>query len=104
MFKFVIDRNNTLYIGFQSGYHAQICGELLNREVAGAGYLKYDHDVTDWVVHGSSVGYDISFNREQKEAIRATLAGLDDSDVIEYFPSGYRSSVDVGAQFNLVKV
>ncbi len=80
-FKFVLDRNNNLYIGSYSDYHRDICKDLRYNLVVAAGYLQYCNE--KWYPNGRSIGYDISFNESQAEAIKKFLSTYTDYEIIE---------------------
>jgi hypothetical protein len=86
-FKFVLDRNNNLYIGSSSSYHREICKDLHYKSVVAAGYLQYHND--KWYPNGRSIGYDISFNESQAEAIEKFLSTYSETDIMKtMFESG----------------
>lgn len=84
MFKFVIAKDGTIYVGNASGtfgYHMDICGHLPGEQVAGAGYLRYYPDA-GWECYGRSQGYEIGFTPEQEERIVAKIQHLDADEMI----------------------
>lgn len=103
MFKFVIDRKKTLYIGLQSGYHMNICGNLDAFDVVGAGYLRYDDSVDEWTVYGNSVGYGIGFGPSQEADIIEALTPFSVDGIYEMFPDTYRSAIDMGIALTLLQ-
>lgn len=87
MFKFVLTRDKTLYIGFETDYHAQICNDASRFDVVGAGYLKVIGGA--WLSYGNSIGYDVSFNHRQEALIQQLLKDVSEESVIEAIEMSY---------------
>lgn len=95
MFKFVIAKDGTIYVGRSKGnhgYHMDICGYLPYGLVAGAGYLRYGSDSGTWRCYGSSEGYDKSFTPEQEKQLVAKIQHLNPEDMIEMIYNAYKNS------------
>ena len=91
MFKFVIAKDGTIYVGKargSHGYHMDICGHLPSELVAGAGYLRYNSD-TEWECYGRSEGYWIGFTPEQEERVVAKIQHLNPEDMVELIYKAY---------------
>lgn len=92
MFKFVIAKDGTIYVGKAGGnhgYHMDICGYLPYGSVAGAGYLRYGSDSGTWRCYGSSEGYGVSFTPPQEEQLVAKIQHLDADEMIYYICRAY---------------
>lgn len=92
MFKFVIAKDGTIYVGKAGGsrgYHMDICGYLPCELVAGAGHLRYDSGT--WQCSGRSEGYSIGFTPEQGERVVAKIQHLDADEMIYYICRAYSS-------------
>ena len=91
MFKFVIAKDGTIYVGKargSHGYHMDICGHLPSELVAGAGYLRYNSD-TGWECYGRSEGYWIGFTPAQEDRIVAKTRHLSVKDLLEMVYNAY---------------
>lgn len=86
MFKFVIAKDGTVYVGKTGGshgYHMDICGYLPCELVAGAGHLRYSSSSGTWQCSGRSEGYWIGFTPEQEELVVAKIQHLNSEDMLE---------------------
>lgn len=94
MFKFVIAKDGTIYVGKANGnhgYHMDICGYLPCELVAGAGHLHYSSDYDAWWCSGRSEGYWISFTPEQEKQLVAKIQHLNTEDMIELICKAYEN-------------
>ena len=92
MFKFVIAKDGTIYVGKargNHGYHMDICGYLPYGSVAGAGYLRYGSDSGTWRCYGSSEGHGKSFTPPQEEQLVAKIQHLNSEDMAELIYKAY---------------
>ncbi len=75
-FKFVLDKNNTLHIGYSyNDYHKDICGNLPRGQIRAAGYLLWALEEEVWIVNGNSIGYDMGYDLESEKKIQEILKG-----------------------------
>jgi hypothetical protein len=73
-FKFVLDKNGTLHIGYSNhDYHKDICGGLPRGQVRAAGYLFWMKEDEIWIVNGNSIGYDMGYDVESEKKIQEIL-------------------------------
>ena len=90
MFKFVIAKDGTIYVGKAGGsrgYHMDICGYLPCELVAGAGHLRYNSGA--WQCSGRSEGYWIGFTPEQGERVVAKIQHLDSKSMLELIHNAF---------------
>lgn len=94
MFKFVIAKDGTIYVGKargSHGYHMDICGYLSCELVAGAGHLRYSNGT--WQCSGRSEGYWIGFTPEQEERVVAKIQHLSVEELLETIYNAYENNV-----------
>ena len=94
MFKFVIAKDGTIYVGKAGGshgYHMDICGYLPCELVAGAGHLRYNSGT--WQCSGRSEGYWIGFTPEQEKRVVAKIQHLSVEDLLEIINNAYENNV-----------
>lgn len=92
MFKFVIAKDGTIYVGKAGGsrgYHMDICGYLPCELVAGAGHLRYNNGT--WQCSGRSEGYWCSFTPEQEKQLVAKIQHLNSEDMVELISKAYEN-------------
>ena len=95
MFKFVIAKDGTIYVGKAGGsrgYHMDICGYLPCELVAGAGHLRYNSDA-GWECYGRSQGYWIGFTPEQERLVVEKIQHLAVEDLLEMIYNAYKNNV-----------
>ena len=95
MFKFVIAKDGTIYIGKANGahgYHMDICGCLPCELIAGAGHLYYSSDYNAWWCSCRSEGYWISFTPEQEKQLVAKIQHLNPEDMVELICKAYENN------------
>ena len=86
MFKFVLTKDNDLFIGFDYDYHADIA-PVRGSDVKAAGHLRYDNG---WVLYGESIGFDISFSEDDEEVVLKILGTIDKAGIITSLDENYR--------------
>lgn len=88
MFKFVLDTQSNLYLGYSGSYHMNICGRLPAEKVQAAGYLDYAAK-DGWIVNGSSLGYCISYSRDDRDVIEEMLKDYDSEKLFTEIKTSY---------------
>lgn len=83
-FKFVLSKEEKLYIGYSGDFHADICG-LLRREVLAAGYIAFDGDTA--IPNGKSIGYSISAEGYE-DLVSQKLGGLTKREIFKLLEEG----------------
>lgn len=80
LFKFVLDDEANLYIGFSHDFHMDICGNLPRDKVIAAGYIAYQDGTP--IPNGKSIGYGIGCSGHE-DLVKKILEGKSRDDLVD---------------------